>query len=276
MNESNTPFSSVKYPMDIVEKNEKKLVTEEEQIQRTGQVSEIPQFVSEKISNDTEEKEEDIKKQEGSFYSDDEIYFIDIQRGTSLVHIYGPPSSGKTTFTIQAAVEIFPQKSYFLITSHSTSFLKRMKLIIADNRWKEFKELNKYLYPISVSNLTELENHIERFKMINPEEIGLIIIDHITDYVRGEIHKEEMRIRLRNILETLYLLADEKQCKVFIVNGFSYKDAAPAEDIIESFCDMTVLLENDGKDTNLVIEEEKIKIYFDNSGIKNIHLNIYF
>ncbi len=263
--------------MDNEETIEKTAKNEEEVIQGTSQISEIPSIVSTKEIRSPEKKINDVQIESEPILEEvDEISFIDIRKENNLIHIYGPPSSGKTTFAIQAAIEIFPQNSYFLITSHSTSFLKRMKLMIADNRWKEHKELSKHLYPISTSNLAELEEQIEQFKLINPNEVGLIVIDHITDYIRGEIHKEERRMRLRNILETLYLLADEKHCKVILVNGFSYKDSAPAEDIIESFCDLTVLAENDGMDTNLLVEEERFKIRFDNSGIKNIHLNIYF
>ncbi len=205
-----------------------------------------------------------------------EIEFIDIPRNTRLIHFYGPPSSGKTTFAIQSAIEIYPKNTYYFITSHSTSVIKRIKQIISHDRWVEYKDIKKILFPIATQNLDELQSEIEKIKKIEPERVGLIVIDHLTDYMRGEIYKEEQRIILREILEQLYLLADEKNCKVLILNGYSYNNVAPAGDIVESYCDMTLTAELDQKKVNFITEDEEIKVHFDSSGIINLHINIYF
>ncbi len=205
-----------------------------------------------------------------------EIEFIDIPKSTRLIHFYGPPSSGKTTFAIQSAIEIYPRNTYYFITSHSTSVIKRIKQMISHERWLEYKDIKKILFPIATQNLDELQSEVEKVKKLEPERVGLIIIDHLTDYMRGEIYKEEQRIILREILEQLYLLADEKNCKVLILNGYSYNNVAPAGDIVESYCDMTLTAELDQKKVNFITEEEEIKVHFDNSGIKNLHINIYF
>jgi len=205
-----------------------------------------------------------------------EIEFIDIPKSTRLIHFYGPPASGKTTYAIQSAIEIYPRNTYYFITSHSTSVIKRIKQMISHDRWIEYKDIKKILFPIATQNLDELQSEIEKIKKLEPERVGLIVIDHITDYMRGEIYKEEQRIILREILEQLYLLADEKNCKVLILNGYSYNNVAPAGDIVESYCDMTLTAELDQKKVNFITEDEEIKVHFDNSGIKNLHINIYF
>ncbi len=205
-----------------------------------------------------------------------EIEFIDIPRSARLIHFYGPPSSGKTTFAIQSAIEIYPRNTYYFITSHSTSVIKRIKQMINHDRWFEYKNIKKNLFPIATQNLDELQSEIEKIKKLEPERVGLIVIDHLTDYMRGEIYKEEQRIVLREILEQLYLLADEKKCKVLILNGYSYNNVAPAGDIVESYCDMTLTAELDQRKVNFITEEEEIKVFFDNSGINNLHINIYF
>jgi RecA/RadA recombinase len=205
-----------------------------------------------------------------------EIEFIDIPKSTRLIHFYGPPSSGKTTFAIQSAIEIYPRNTYYFITSHSTSVIKRIKQMISHERWLEYKDIKKILFPIATQNLDELQSEIEKVKKLEPERVGLIIIDHLTDYMRGEIYKEEQRIILREILEQLYLLADEKNCKVLILNGYSYNNVAPAGDIVESYCDMTLTAELDQKKVNFITEEEEVKVHFDDSGIANLHVNIYF
>ncbi len=205
-----------------------------------------------------------------------EIEFIDIPRSTKLIHFYGPPSSGKTTFAIQSAIEIYPKNTYYFITSHSTSVIKRIKQLINHPRWLEYKDIKKILFPIATQNLDELQSEIEKIKKLEPERVGLIVIDHLTDYIRGEIYKEEQRVVLREILEQLYLLADEKNCKVLVLNGYSYNNVAPAGDIVESYCDMTLTAELDQKKVNFITEDEEVNVHFDNSGIKNLHINIYF
>ncbi len=205
-----------------------------------------------------------------------EIEFIDIPKSARLIHFYGPPSSGKTTFAIQSAIEIYPKNTYYFITSHSTSVIKRIKQLISHPRWQEYKDIKKTLFPIATQNLDELQSEIEKIKKLEPERVGLIVIDHLTDYIRGEIYKEELRIVLREILEQLYLLADEKNCKVLILNGYSYNNVAPAGDLVESYCDMTLTAELDQMKVNLISEDEEVNIHFDNSGIRNLHINIYF
>ncbi|MHA1219367.1 MAG: hypothetical protein ACTSO5_11930 [Candidatus Heimdallarchaeaceae archaeon] len=206
----------------------------------------------------------------------EEEYFLDIKREIRLVHIYGPPGSCKTTIGIQASIEIVPRKTYYFITSHGTSVLKRVKQMISDERWVDFKGVKQSFFPIEITNLDELEIQLEKLAAFNPEELGMIVVDHVTDYCRGQIYQEEKRIQLRNILEKLYLLADEKGCKVLLINGFSFKDSAPAEDIIESFCDMTIKMKIDDFKSKLLFQEEEMELKVDNSGISNLHLNIYY
>jgi hypothetical protein len=207
---------------------------------------------------------------------DEETHFIDINRNIRLIHIFGPPGSSKTTLGIQAAIEIVPRKTYYFITSHGTSVLKRAKQMISDVRWSDFSDIKQCFFPIEITNLDDLEIQLEKIANLHPDELGLVVIDHVTDYLRGQIHKEEKRTQLRNLLEKLYLLADEKKCKVLVINGFSYKDSAPAEDIIESFCDMTIKTKVEDFKSKITLNGDEIIMFLNNSGIANLHLNIYY
>jgi len=261
-----TPFPSVRYltPDEIINaqnsNNYEKIVE-----------SEINKEREEEITNELETslKFSEIEKENESF--------IDIKKGIKLVHLFGPPSSGKTTFALQSAIEIIPKNTYYIITSHYTALIKRIKQMIFDERWKDQNDIKQYFFPIQIQSLDELEIQLEKIKRVDAHEIGLIIIDHFTDYVRGEIYKEENRVKLRQILETIYLICDEKNCKSLLLNGFSFVDSAPAEDLVESFCDMTLRLEKDGINSQLVLNDEEFYPYFiDNSGVRNLHINIYF
>ncbi|MCG3217264.1 MAG: hypothetical protein KAS63_11080 [Candidatus Heimdallarchaeota archaeon] len=288
------PFPSIKYPVEYrirevisSERNdeisEKRIFEKHLQLKKQDIFLKTKRIFEENNSIIEESSDLDISRNDSSFQDigqineeSEDIRFIDIKREIRMLHLYGRPSSGKTTLAIQAAIESIPRNTYYLITSHSTSVLKRMKLMISDKRWSENKDIKKYIFPIFTQNPEDLEDQIDKLKRLDSEEIGLVIIDHVTDYIRGEIYKEERKNQLRLLLEKLYLLTEEKSCKVLLVNGFSYKDSAPAEDIIESFSDMTIKAENDGKNSKLFFEEETIPILFNDSGMKNIHLNIYF
>ncbi len=251
--------------------------------EKTPIVQDIPSVPKERISSvkhsiiqysESLATEEKLDTEE--LMSEEEAYYLDIKREIRLVHIFGPPGSGKTTIGIQASIEIVPRKTYYFITSHGTSVLKRVKQMISDERWSDFTGVKQSFFPIEITNLDELEIQLDKIATLHPEELGMIVIDHITDYCRGQIYQEEKRIQLRNILEKLYLLADEKKCKVLLINGFSYKDSAPAEDIIESFCDMTIKMKIEDFKSKLLFQEEEIELAVDNSGISNLHLNIYY
>ncbi len=149
--------------------------------------------------------------------------------------------------------------------------------MVIEDRWKDYPDLKQYFYPIQIQSLKELQHQIEQIINFSSQEIGLVIIDHITDYIRGETHKEENRNLLRSILEDLYMLSNKKKCKVFIINGYAFKGSAPAEDLIESFCDLTIKITNERKRFEIEIEDEIHTTFrIDNSGFENIHLNIYF
>ena len=276
--DSKHPFPSIRYPIPEVSFEEEN--SEEEAIEIIKQES-IPEPLKPKI----ERKEETVikpevfsnLKEEVPVNQDSEINFIDIKKEVRLIHLYGPPSGGKTTLALQSAIEILPKETFYIITSHSTSILKRIKQMVIDDRWKDYPDLKQYFFPIQIQSLKELQHQIEQIINFSSQEIGLVVIDHITDHIRGETHKEENREILRSIFEDLYKLTNKKKCKVLIINGYAYKGTAPAEDLIESFCDMTIKITNERKDFEIEIDDQIISTFqIDNSGFENIHLNIYF
>ncbi len=224
------------------------------------------------------EKEETIEEYTSldEVETDLETFFLDIPKGVRLIHLYGPPGAGKTTLGLQTAIEIAPKNTYYFITSHATSIIKRVKQIIYHARWNEYLSFKHAFFPIEISNLEVLEVHLEKIENMSSDEVGLVIIDHLTDYSRGQIHKEERRKQLRELLERLYILADEKDCKILIINGYSYKDSAPAEDIVESFCDMTLHMIVEDNCVKLIAEEEEFPLILDDSGVRNLHVNVYY
>ncbi|MCG3222511.1 MAG: AAA family ATPase, partial [Candidatus Heimdallarchaeota archaeon] len=261
--DSKHPYPSIRYPIpkdSVVEEN-----IEENAIEIIKQES-IPEPPKPKIEREEKAvikpdifsnlKEENQINQENEedISHDSEIHFIDIEREVRLIHLYGPPGVGKTTLALQSAIEILPKETFYIITSHSTSILKRIKQMVIDDRWKDYPDLKQHFFPIQIQSLRELQHQIEQIINFSSHEIGMVVIDHITDYIRGETHKEENRDILRRIFENLYILTNKKKCKVLIINGYAYKGSAPAEDLIESFCDLTIKITNERKDFEIEID----------------------
>lgn len=284
--DSKLPFPSIRYPIPKDSIEEENIKEETIEIIKQESIPEPPKFRIEKeekaevkpeISSNLNEEVLVYQENDEDISHDSEINFIDIKKEVRLIHLYGPPSGGKTTLALQSAIEILPKETFYIITSHSTSILKRIKQMVIDDRWKDYPDLKQYFFPIQIQSLKELQHQIEQIINFSSQEIGMVVIDHITDYIRGETHKEENREILRSIFEDLYMLTNKKKCKVLIVNGYAYKGSAPAEDLIESFCDMTIKITNERKDFDIEIDDQIISTFqIDNSGFENIHLNIYF
>ncbi|MHA1203807.1 MAG: AAA family ATPase [Candidatus Heimdallarchaeaceae archaeon] len=197
-----------------------------------------------------------------------------LSKNERMIHLYGPPASGKTTLAIQLSRKVFPRSTIYFITSHRNAITKRAKQILNKNYLKEF-------YLIKVSSLDDL---FEKIQSINSLEktIGLIVIDYISDFVRGKLYKEEVKNKVRKILEKLFIFSSQKDCLVVIVNSFSIKNEAPLNSLVESFCDMSVYLsikddkynlESNGKNIKrtFVVDEKIISSFvIDEKGIKDL------
>ncbi|MHA1400979.1 MAG: AAA family ATPase [Candidatus Heimdallarchaeaceae archaeon] len=198
---------------------------------------------------------------------------IKIASDDKLIHLFGPPASGKTSFAIQLAFTLVPESSFYFITSHNKATLRRMNQMAKSKRWESKRDIFQKLFPINVASIEAL---IEKLKLIaNVEEVGSIIIDYITDFDRGALYKEEKKEKIRQILELLSHIAEEKNCKVLIVNGWAFKGKAPAYDLIESFCDLSLIMSINGQKKAMIIAEETFEIIIDDGGLANIELEIY-
>ncbi|MHA2309330.1 MAG: hypothetical protein ACXABJ_08640, partial [Candidatus Heimdallarchaeaceae archaeon] len=112
--DSKNPYPSIRYP--IPKDSSVKDEIEEETIEITKQES-IPEppktniekkkrtVIKQEILTNVKEEDPEYQVNEEKTSHDSEISFIDIGREVRLVHIYGPPSGGKTTLALQSAIE---------------------------------------------------------------------------------------------------------------------------------------------------------------------------
>lgn len=211
---------------------------------------------------------EDFSNSKEQYYT---IYFEDHIR---LIHVYGKPGAGKTTLALQYALETVPEKTYMFITSGSHSTLERLKQLEKTQRWKN-SNIKRFFYPIFISDMDSFIKKLLQLKKLQKREINLVIIDHITDYVRGLLHKEEIKNRLRVILEHLVILAKEKDCTILIINGTSFNGKAAGQDLIESFCDVNIKIKRVNNHCQLVIEpEQEIFTSLSNEGLDDVKIEM--
>ncbi len=204
----------------------------------------------------------------------EQYYTICFEDYIRLIHIYGKPGAGKTTFALQCALETVPEKTYMFITSGSRSTLERLKQLEKTQRWKN-SNIKRFFYPIFISDMDSFIKKLQLLKKLQKKEINLVVIDHITDYVRGLLHKEEIKNRLRVIFEYLVILAKEKDCMILIINGTSYDDKAAGQDLIESFSDVNIKIKRVNKHCQLLIEpEQEICTTLSNEGLDDVKIEM--
>ena len=197
-----------------------------------------------------------------------------LSKNEKMIHLYGPPASGKTTLAIQLSRKVYPRSTIYFFTSHGSAIAKRAKQMLSKSYLEEF-------YLIKVYSLEDLLEKIQSIISLK-KTIGLIVIDYISDFVRGQIYKEEVKIQVRKILEKLFIFSSQKDCLVVVVNSFSIKNEAPLNSLVESFCDMSVYLsikndkynlESNGKNikrTFVVNENTSSSFFIDEKGIKDL------
>ncbi|MHA1200537.1 MAG: hypothetical protein ACTSQF_14550, partial [Candidatus Heimdallarchaeaceae archaeon] len=170
------PYASVRYPTPdnvlLVERTYPKPVDEQGsyipipqiqipkiKIKKEVRRNEKTTIVKDEIIEEVKETEKEIRVEEQPIKIDmnqeinEETFFLDIPRGARLIHLFGPPGSAKTTLGLQWAIEIAPKNTYYFITSHATSVIKRVKQIIDHERWNEYQSFKQSFFPIEISNL---------------------------------------------------------------------------------------------------------------------------
>ena len=96
---------------------------------------------------------------------------------TGLVHVFGPPSSGKTTFAVTASDE--PEKKVCFLDGDSS----KGKNMAEDLGIKNYYDLNAMW-----GDLDELEYHNEFLKLLNgfkDDSFDVLILDNSTNFFRG-------------------------------------------------------------------------------------------
>ena len=103
-----------------------------------------------------------------------------------LIHIFGEAGTGKTTMALQIAIAFCLQKNKVIIidTEGKMSGEKIQAIAGAEN----LKQVNKFLKLYRPNGFEEQHNLIERLDFyLKNQEIGLIVIDTITNHYRQEM-----------------------------------------------------------------------------------------
>ena len=201
--------------------------------------------------------------------------FVDILPQYKIVHIYGKPGTGKTTFAIQCALEMVPNSTYYFVSGHTAPLIQRINQMLNTQRWQN-TPLKSCFFLVTYESLEDLKQKLDKLELQLGDKQALIVIDYLVSQVRGLLYKEEIRSELSSILEKLMLLAEKKRVKVLLLNGSSYAGKPIVEDLFESYADLTLELKKNGEEYTLSTETEVIGTFIDSSGFNNLIINIFF
>jgi len=268
-------ISSEKFVEEKLKQNAMKLLENSEKVSKDHkivQTKEVEPSIIEHLKHlkSLKEEKDDVISKDSS----NEIFLIDFLPTTKIIHIYGAPGAGKTTFALQSALEAYPRKTVYFYNSTSIGITKRLQQMISSRRWKE-KNMQNYIYLTFFNDLDDLYSGLNEIEKVTGE-LALIVIDSITASVRGLLHKEETKNAIRRIMERLLIITNEKNCKVILVNGLSYKGIPSANDLIESYSDETIELKKHGNVIQILTEYDIRTTTTGNEGFVNIAINLYY
>lgn len=114
--------------------------------------------------------------------------------------IYGPASTGKTTFCLLATIQqVKNGKKVVFIDSEGGFSLDRLRQLLNDDREKE-EQLLKNIFILRPTTFHEQHKTIERLNNMINEHIGLIIVDTIGMLYRVEYSKKQSIKEVNNML----------------------------------------------------------------------------
>lgn len=104
----------------------------------------------------------------------------------TLVTIYGPPSSGKTTLCLLAAISQAKEKKKVLFIDSEGGFsIDRFKQLVGEKA----EELLKHIVILNPTTFDEQDSMLHKIKDLISQNISLIIIDTLTIFYRLELAK---------------------------------------------------------------------------------------
>lgn len=220
-----------------------------------------------KISSSIPQENKDTKNLEQEFF--------DILPQYKLIHVFGKPGSGKTTFALQCALDSSPTPTYYFVSDNTTPLTKRINQMLSTKRWEHIP-LKKHFFLVPFDSLEDLKVKILQLQTQLQNKPSLIVIDYLVSHARGLLYKEEIKEEIRNILEQFMLIAERYPIKILLLNGVSYSGSPIAEDLFEGYCDMTIELQR--KTYQYIIFSEDIEVHsqINDSGFSNLTVNIFF
>ncbi|MCK4859959.1 MAG: DNA repair and recombination protein RadB [Candidatus Omnitrophica bacterium] len=136
-----------------------------------------------------------------------------------VTNVYGSWASGKTNFTIQAAVScIRTGKKVIFIDSEGGFSVERFFQIAGED-----KDLLEKVILIEPKTFEEQNNVIETLdkKLVKNDTVGLIVVDSLVSFYRLALHEDDYQkanYKLSNQLSILSKIAREKKIPVLVTN----------------------------------------------------------
>jgi DNA repair protein RadB len=137
-------------------------------------------------------------------------------RKDSIIHLYGEPGSGKTTFAMHVMAHIMHEgwKGIWVDVNHAFSLDKFAKIV---QDAKTLKTL-MLVQPTSFQHQTQLIQNIKLYL----DRVGIVVVDPITHYYRAERFTEASQGFFQELIDTqlggLVGIAHMQQIPILVIN----------------------------------------------------------
>lgn len=166
-----------------------------------------------------------------------------------ITNIYGGPGSGKTNFALEASLSALNDNKKVVFVDTEGSFsVERFKQLAPETKLKDIILIE----PKTLADQVEVVKKLE--KLVEKENVGLIIIDSLVSLYRLHLHDStfsDANRKLGSILATLSNIVRRKNIPAIVTNQV-YTDFEKGElelvgrDIPKYYCKCLILMEKTG------------------------------
>jgi len=138
---------------------------------------------------------------------------------SSVTNFYGPPGSGKTNIALSTLLSVKNKKIIFMDTEGSFSFERLAQITKKEETFENVLRRIILLEPRNWQEQSEMIKNLE--KIVEDEEIGLIVIDSIVALYRIEINQKnfsDINRELASQYSTLSRISREKNIPILVTN----------------------------------------------------------
>ncbi len=188
--------------------------------------------------------------------------------GKGIVLVYGESATGKSTFGLQSALDVFREKKVLFLDCDKSFSLERLKQMDSD-----YSAFLDNLLVVELKDLYELDSKLEHFeKMV--DKFDLVVLDNIGLYYRLDLKKdytEANRVIVQILRKLRHMSEDIPVILISQIYDGEEGTKVLGGKMIQNFSDYILELSKDPRKAKMIKPDEKEFLFkIENKGLVKI------